>query len=820
MTEMGAATETKTPLEDARYLLDLVTLRRTLRRNELDCLLARPGGANGKAPRTQILYMLDANVLLFGIDPPSDAELTQVFQDGQVQLPRARRAAVAVITAAHLFSGRLPGQGASPLFIDPGHWKEFLRYASRPEHIDRLLEEERTCRAVPNREARIIALARSLRDADKLATLKDLTGKKILEEILDLGLDRASGAEMSRRLLKRVLPGGARRLRSVTALPYLPANFWTGADTDPEIGKWRKVLAKVEEEREHKKRKSSDALDADAAALARLGRVNAYFQKEKTNARLVLITTDDGMHEAVARQQWPDDNIRESYLRRLTQYIPLLNMKDMANGIDTPETTEALREALDARLLQSQAEGAKVTDATLDAELNELETQARHGHHRIISMHYAAGRVQSIRMREALGAYFHAQMRDEFTSVFDHTRTELLKQWTRMVDAAAKANYALLVRFYRESLAEVVEALEAVSEGDRREIGRIHLRSQRKAVEKLTRAHLEASLLTEMGTRGTELWARCNLGVRLTAANVETKLSNTAQAVLGAMRRADWVAVAGGVAALCDVKAPRAEVSLAAAAVALQGGLWETAGRLASYTNGLAERHEDELKEASKTLTPARAKLISAMAARAELLTRSDDPVAKAAVSDAIAGLPEVVEMFDSINYWMEAAEATAELAAMRIAFLVAEDASGTRRTSAKRVAVDLGNAATEAADAIQAADLAEQYGALGLGGAPLAIAVRARAASALVMGSLVARAWQAPTPMLMRQTMLTAAAGYLDAALDRDVPQGTWAVLAGIARHEPYPRLEARIKSMAAEEATTTFTGEILFLRKMLERN
>lgn len=807
-----------TPGEDARYLMDLVSLRTTLRRNERDARLTGAVTPEGGSDRAQILYMLDASVLIFGINPPGDAHNVRVFHGWRGLDPRTE-AAVAVTTAAHVFSGRLPGQGVSPYFVDPGHWREFVDETARKDWIRELLDWEARARgAIPDYgDLRTLV---SLLDGgagpqtpprERLRTIRE-----IVKKIAALDLNEAAAAEHLRQLLKRNLPGGGRALKSVTALPYLPDGFWSAEDR-PASDEWETVLTKIEAERPSPHLKRPEAIRADAVALARLRRVNRYFADQALDARLVLVTTDESLFDAVARRPFARDRAGDPHLRRLVQYTPLQNVRDMANGIASTEPFDKLLEAIDARLLLRPLNEPDAPDplgGDFDARLAEIDVRAKRDHHVLLTDLPRNGAFNE-RQRNAIAHDLNTAVRSEFARVFDDNRNELTENWKEILTNSAPVNYDLFAGYYKEGLRDVFDMLAALGPKVRGDIGTAYLETQRTAMRRLARAHLEASLLVELGAEGAELWARDDLGLCMGNDRKSKATKDMTVDVLAAMQRNDWAEVAEAAERLFRSTAPVPVIALAAAALALQGGAWRTAARFADFIFDDAHQDSGNVDQHQHGLIRARATLFAAMALRARRLDDPDETESSSEAADTRKRLRKAAGTFRRAGRPLEAAEAVVEMAQDAVTRLVV-DLVRRRPLDQSEVKKRLAEIAADAHDALQEVDLSEgRDGARTLCDEPLAPIIRARTGHALLMGGLIAQVAEATPPFLMSDVMKEHAASHLAARFTGGVDPGIWGLLVRWARDVAPRHLIQSLDALDGDKPTTAFKTEVDFLRR-----
>lgn len=796
---------------DAQYLLSLVMLRLGLRRNELDHLQTRPGGEHGKNSQQMIFYMLDTNILRFFINPVEDSHLAQPFRD-MLGTDNELRSMVAVITAQYIFSGKLPGQGNSPLFVHPAHWKEFLNFTRNVDAVDEL---ERNAKAFTKNRRNLQVLqdlAGDLESAPSVDAKQKVLARDIRRKITETRLDRAVGLKMAGKLLRKEIP-----IHNVEAIPVLPKEFWDSCDMRSQNR--IDVFRQINLERNSGEPRPDSSLQCDNEVLQLLGRVNRYFNEQEMNARLVLITADSYFSEAIDRAPWPEPaNSRDSYLRHVIQYIPILNMRDMENGINSGEATDALRAALDAQLLSDGEldEPAEETDNHFDQMLDAKQAGIRETFRQIIRVYQNDGGVAGQRGKEAVLKDLLARQRAEFPAVFDAARETVYKLWRDVIEAAADVNYTTLIDYYRDNLKELREALRHVDQNDLKAIGEIYLEKQREAYDEMARAHLEARLLAELGAEGTEQWANYNLGIRLTHLKKGTELTRAAGRVIDHLRTQEWHQIARGVEQIGKLEEPVVNLSAAAMAITLQAGQWDAAARIGIYANDLLERRANTIQATDRSLLEARLKLMLVMAHRARLLSDfrdRDGRIYLERAQNALLQLDHVLDEFKTNGLWVEAASAMAERAAMRIAIVLSEFLTHSRAAGKARILQDLANAAVDASSALQLSELPEDPNSkknsdiVGFAGKPMVASIRARVGVNIVCGNMLARLMDLPMPMLLRDEALRHAGRYISEVLvETDV---TWTLFRDYALDGQSPAFEERCASLENKRLLSTFEAE-----------
>ena len=319
--------------EGSRYFRQAASLRLSLQYN-LEDFQAAQGGA-------RIVYLMDANIVRFFLNPMTELRHTDVFGLGAHP---DYAPATAAITAEFMFSRRLAGQGNRPAYIAPGHGEDLLDIIS--------------------------GLRRSTDSGNDLEPLS--TG---LRQQLDLLLDRLDqpAAKLNEAVasLRQLVPQIARFMHEgpgaeATHLQRLydedllcPLALHPAATRDivelsgyhqSRISEWTKIISR---ERHLSPGLSHDnekvRRDAESIVQTMLLDEEAVRDNEKTF--YTLVTADRVLFDAYARWFWTDRQTVQPdarfVLRTPLQYVPVLNVREMPNGILTSDAVALGRAALD-----------------------------------------------------------------------------------------------------------------------------------------------------------------------------------------------------------------------------------------------------------------------------------------------------------------------------------------------------------------------------------------------------------------------------------------------------------------------------------------
>jgi hypothetical protein len=437
----------------ARYFEQAATLRLCLQYNSEDCEYWQQGG--------RIVYLMDANIVRFFIDP--EAEANHVVAFGRSPLPDYA-AGTALITAEFLFSRGLAGQDDRPALIAPAHGDEISNIIS--EHRDELLSRP------PPSEARYLPpdtlkQLSALIDRVSRASEKDRT--KAVTELQQLVPETAGD----------LLRGGWQRMQQLRRLYdedlLRPLSLHTAATREilepnrTEINAWadrilrertmlpngvRRELSRRDFEREQERAR------ADAEALVQTMLLDAAVTEEGKYTRYVLVTADHRLFDAYAKWYWGGEGKERNcrfVLRLPLQYAPVLNVQEMPNGISSSKIFQSAAAALD-----SLFSNLSRTDSAYPHKLAFYRIQARSTDvNEILSDFYGAN---PLRLEGAAVKEF-ASIRESWHASF---RSGVLLN-AELMQRRMQAEFGPLARLLRES----TDLRAAIHEDQRRSLEQV-----------------------------------------------------------------------------------------------------------------------------------------------------------------------------------------------------------------------------------------------------------------------------------------------------------------------------------------------------------
>lgn len=554
-----------------QYFREAATLRLCLEYNQDDFLFSQAGG--------RIVYLVDANIVRFFIDPEGESQHAVAFQARE---NRDYADATALITAEFLFSRGLAGQSRSPVLIAPSHGEE----------VEGIVQAIRA--AMPNAPPNEQRLAQ-----DKIAQLRALTQdvdrgfktrtdavRELREAVpelasLLLGSDWSMTAQLSRLYQED-------RIRSLALHPHVTLDV---LKPDPrQCHDWTDRL--VEEQRiwisgrrkmDPKRTRSVDRRRAerDAQALVQTLMLDeaAAADPDRRDTRYVMITADFVLFDAYAKWFWsqPEDPGRRFVLRLPLQYVPILNALEMPNGLGSGLLTERAKEALD-----SLFSNLSRVDAQYARKLSYYRTMAKPDQ-------------QILETLKALYGENPLSVSAEGLPRFRNIR----RMWHECFKTGVVLNAGLLnrrkeeFRFLAERLSDDVDLRHAIYEDQRRNLDRI------------TEAHAVISTQLQISTGlGGEL-SPARSTPRQAPLLADARLPH----LLGNSRlrdRLDALAVDGPeILRRLDNTPPDAEVMFLAACVAHRCGHWTASAIYAQSALGFGGPRVEAAVEAALVLASA-----------------------------------------------------------------------------------------------------------------------------------------------------------------------------------------------------------------------
>jgi hypothetical protein len=320
-----------------RYFREAATLRLCQEYNEQDYNFAREGG--------RIVYLFDANVVRFFIDPEREADHVVAFHsrgrdDLDYQGQDDYAPATALITAEFLFSRALSGQRGSPPFIAAAHGEEindFLNAMMNEAPVSTIVGAE------PMAEEKVARL----NDLIENVTAHRVTRDEAVEQLRELVPEAArlligSQWSWSKQLLRLY---DEDRIRPLALDPRATLDILT---PDPaRCTDWSRRLLRARRGAKHPLRARRDA---EVLVQTMLLDEEAAKDTDGQNIRYVMVTADNELFDTYARWFWDQPRApNERFVLRLPlQFAPILNALEMPNGLATDALTAAAREALDS----------------------------------------------------------------------------------------------------------------------------------------------------------------------------------------------------------------------------------------------------------------------------------------------------------------------------------------------------------------------------------------------------------------------------------------------------------------------------------------
>lgn len=343
------------PEDVLRYFQQAATLRLSLQYNWEDYQFSEAGG--------RIVYIMDANVVQFFIDPEAESRHVTIFGGARTA---HYAAGTALITAEFLFSRELAGQGDSPALIMPGHANEVLsivdrirkeRDSSNPQHSTQLSAAKLDQLRV------LVESVSSGSHTDRSAAIDEL--RRIVPEVAE---DLLKGPFLKVKQLQRLYDEDLLRplalhtaaTREILRPAHRDVAYWETLIRAERHQQPRHRIGQVHERRGHTL-VDTERVRRDAEALVQTILLDdAVSDKHRT--AYVMVTADHRVFDAYAKWYWADESNRKCrrfVLRTPLQYAPILNVMQMPNDIYTPEVFNNVCDALDAlfsRVLRSESD--------------------------------------------------------------------------------------------------------------------------------------------------------------------------------------------------------------------------------------------------------------------------------------------------------------------------------------------------------------------------------------------------------------------------------------------------------------------------------
>jgi hypothetical protein len=324
----------------SRYFHQAATLRLCLQFNLDDYQFSQNGG--------RIIYLIDSNIFRFFLNPHK--EIGHVAAFGPTRTAREDFGpATAALTAEFLFSRRLAGQQDNPTYIAPSHGEDVLDVIQGLRNTEDFIGEPLS-EAPESTFAKVDYLLEQL----TLGVLQPEAAKAELRRLVPPSASRFflegpfSEATQLQRLHEEDLlrplalhPAATRRILELDSVAR------------GEIRNWVSLLLVERPATSPGIRKK---IERDAEALVQIMLLDEEENVEGSIVRYVMITADHNLFDAYTKWFWqlnkspnnrPVDKQR-FVLRMPLQYVPLLNVLEMPNGIESSDIMQRARIALDS----------------------------------------------------------------------------------------------------------------------------------------------------------------------------------------------------------------------------------------------------------------------------------------------------------------------------------------------------------------------------------------------------------------------------------------------------------------------------------------
>jgi hypothetical protein len=339
----------------ARYFEQAATLRLCLQYNREDYEFAQAGG--------RIVYIADANVVRFFIDPETEARHVAVFGRSK---SAHYSAGTALIAAEFLFSRQLAGQDDSPSLIMPGHANELLGLVDK---IRRDFNQDAGKGSQSNEEQLQPGTLEQLRALiDRVRTDQQVVRANAIDQLRHLVPEVAEeilkGSFLKVKQLHRLYEDDLLRplalhtaaTRDVLQPDDRLVSFWEDRirlerrshEAHLKSLGFRPDEA-VDGEGERQFAPDTERVEHDAEALVQTMLLDAAVVDAKRTA-YVMVTADRRLFDAYAKWYWEEvdaDRRGRFLLRTPLQYAPILNVLEMPNGIYSSEVFVKASTALD-----------------------------------------------------------------------------------------------------------------------------------------------------------------------------------------------------------------------------------------------------------------------------------------------------------------------------------------------------------------------------------------------------------------------------------------------------------------------------------------
>lgn len=761
--DKGAPERQPDTLRQLRYLSDIIRFRLIHKQNRID-----EKETEGESKK-QIVYVVDSNVLYLYFDTINNASLTRVLPNIASRLDDRVDVSVAVITAEYIFSGELPGQNGYPLYMDQAHIGEFQGKISKVA----LKLRQNAVDLTPNQQRNLSRRIRSLRNrlhgaANDTSKLRELFDTQVPRLIRDFRLETVGQAILLKKLVK------SDYVRPLRLAPFVDRNLFK---LDPDVVReWETRLSAFA--RNEVSPSDADEMDlrdknlkADAEAIARICALNQHAETTRRPVKYVLITASENIHSAAAfLVKEAGGELSRNFARTVTQFIPILNFREMPNFVERDQTTAGLAKAMDGLLQlepQHPSESWVQMLVRLDVQTRQLQRDIRRISESAKSDNEKARRADAVK-----GAYLQAA-RDRFCAIGRHDFETILDNvfevWRRIVANSIGLNVQLMLDHHGYYLASLAGTIGEVTKDVevREELGKTYESRQIELSQSLTRAHLKMSIVFDLVDLhpNAARFACSYLGARPSALLSEN--------VILELRKIVWAVAEGNLPnaekmlrGLTNLKQiDNAQLALCAALISLQIGAWE-------YTKDFAKQAMN-LVEETTPLFMGEAYWLRATARRNIVATQIRQLLAvigyrgvRDLLKKAKQDMRNALKYFSSDGDLLGIARIRAELALLEatrlMIALVDEPADkGTAWGAARNVSLNrevFQEGIGRAIAAIGAAQTLDQSFGNGMMGEPLSVRISAVASMALIEMLLMGRLLELPVPVLSRSFMRSVA--------------------------------------------------------------
>ncbi|MFK7875879.1 MAG: hypothetical protein AB8B71_08860 [Paracoccaceae bacterium] len=730
--------------DDLTYLSELFDFRKVLMQNVIDST------EMDQNPSHCILYVFDANVLQLCFNPTENKRLIRIpFVDSSEDVELG----IAIITAHFLLQGDLPGRRGYPAYVSKSHWEEFR--SGRNGIRDTIDTYNRARRNMPPQLAveiktQLERCSSAMRNAS--GNMKEVT-KVVREQVLPLFLSQDFETVARGRVLRSLLRDG-RHVRPLNLAPFLrPGQQMEQMEGAVEV--WRTELRSAYESKEAADRRR-DNIARDAETLAEIQTLNAQFVKEHVAAKAVLVTADEAVHRAAQKVYSDKDG---HFVRRVTQYLPLINFRDMANSVEQHHATSELSLAIDALIQDprdAESGGRYSLEGLTELDLKQLDHGLKNDLQvRRVIARYAKTNREAERKARVILQELEKQIRKKYEHMLDDRLNETIREvatyWEQLSENSMFANRALIEGYYKSWWSDFLEnGIETnIPFAQARSMSLIFEKEQINLSHDLARVHFEQVVMSDIRSsrRMAEHWASVTMGLRM-----DWRLQAQAKRAVEAITGGHWSETEIAITNLCQAREVASEdLALACASLALQCGRWATASELSRHVISL--REVDNHDAHASTVVLPRAQLVNVVSRRAILLELAPSKEVRGVRQevDACLALADAAELgFTNSNggYAVELAILLAERAALRASLLMHLVARPSQKTAPEELMAMLRAIAMDAS-AVEDALPSEE--AQDFMGRDITSLVHCRAAAAVLEGLMCAKFFNLTAPHVLR---------------------------------------------------------------------